>query len=73
MSTFKDRLEATLKVIDDSDISPKEYVVHFYYFFSFERQIVKRNRAHHKAEKFKQKIDTNLEVFVFRKQMSDHP
>jgi hypothetical protein len=73
MSTLKERLEATLGVIDSSDISLTEYVVHLYYFFSFERQIVKRNRAHHKAEKLKQKIDENLEVFIFRKQMSDHP
>ena len=72
MSTMKERLEMTMKVLDDQ-VTAVETLIHLYYFFQFERLIVKRNRVHIKAAKFERKLAYNIEVYTFRKQMSDHP
>jgi hypothetical protein len=72
MATLQERLNKTLAFVDDDDVTLAEAAVHVYYFLRFEYAIWARNKHAKTAQKCAKKLNANLDVLGFRKQLREH-
>ena len=67
---FRVRVRKTIEYIEDPDVTALEAYAHVYLWLRFEYALYLRNRYSKKAIKFGQKLNDNLDVVAFRKEMN---
>lgn len=71
MHTMHERYEKTVSFINDPDVTVREGLVHAYLWTRFEWAIIQRNKHARRARRLAKRLNNNLEVVGFRKQMKD--
>lgn len=70
MSTFKERLDKTVELCADDNVTIVEAFTHVINWMRFERAIILRNRYAVLASKLSRRLNTNMDVWEFRKELS---
>lgn len=71
MATFNERFEKTKVLIEDDCVTPLEGFVYLYEWIRFEWHLSRRNHHATIAKKFGDKLNANLDVIGFRKELTD--
>lgn len=71
MSTWQERCTKTLELANQDDVSIREGLGHIYWWLRFEWSVWQRNKHANNAAYYARKLNTNLDVYEFRKEMSN--
>jgi hypothetical protein len=69
MATFEERFEMTKKYVLDKDTTFPEAIAHGYLWYRYERALIRRRRAEVTGRKLMKKLNQNIDVFNFRKDL----